>query len=185
MRSCVLSVAPTELPVSLTALKDRVRYSASDYDDTFTSYLNAAVQYCQEYQWAAYCTATYIDTFDRFSQILELQRSPVQSVTSVQYIDTGGTLRTLTANTDYKVDNLAKPCRITPAYAKYWPATRGHIGDVTVTYVAGYGAAADVPYEIKLAILLKAAQQYEACSNDATDQAVKSLLDLRSFRVFY
>ena len=185
MRSCIQTVAPTELPVTLAALKARVRYSANDYDDTFTSYLSAAVEFCQEYQWAQYCTATYVDKFDRFSQILELQRSPVQSVSSVQYVDTGGTTRTLTATTDYVVDTNAKPCRIIAAYAKYWPATRGHIGDVTVTYVAGYGAAAAVPDDIKLAILLKAAQQYEVCSNDAIDEAVKAILDKKSFRVFY
>lgn len=185
MRSSVLSVAPTEMPVSVDELKMRVRYSDSDYDSVFMGYLLAAVEYCQEYQWAQYCTATYIDKFDRFTQPLMLLRSPVQSVSSVQYVDTGGTTRTLTDTTDYVVDTNAKPCRLVPSYAKWWPATRGHINDVTVTYVAGYGSPSDVPDEIKQAILLKAAQQYEACDSPSMDKVISALLDKRSYRLFY
>ena len=180
-----MTVAPTDQPINLDLFKQRVRYSDSDYDSIFQIYLDNAVQYCQEYQWAQYCTATYVDRFDRFHQRLELLRNPVQSVTSVQYVDTGGTTRTLTAGTDYVVDIYSKPCRIVPAYAKWWPATRCHIEDVTVTYVAGYGTAYDVPAEVKMAVLLKAAEQYESCDAMANEKTINMLLDKRSFRVFY
>ncbi len=185
MRSSIISVVPTETPVSLDDLKLRVRYGANDYDSQFRMHLLAAIEYCQEYQWAQYCTATYVDKFDTFQQILELLRSPVQSVTSVQYLDTGGVLQTLAAGTDYIVDTNAKPCRITPAYAKYWPAIRAIMGSVTVTYVAGYGSPSDVPDEIKMAILLKAAQMYESCESEASEASLRMMLDKKSFRVFY
>ncbi len=185
MRSSVLLTPPTDTPVTIDDVKLQLRYTSNDLDAAFSRALSAAIEYCQEYQWAQYCTATYVDRFDRFSQVLEPQRNPVSSVTSVQYVDTSGTTQTLVANTDYTVDTSSKPCRITPAYTKCWPATRGHLNDVTITYVAGYGAANDVPAEIKQAVILKAVQQFEACDSSKMDSVISMLLDKRSFRVFY
>jgi uncharacterized phiE125 gp8 family phage protein len=46
------------------------------------------------------------------------------------------------------------------AYQQQWPSTRGHVNDVWVDFVAGYGSAADVPAKIRAAILLKVGDMY-------------------------
>lgn len=184
--SIVRTVAPTQTPVSLDEVKDKLRIAGNEFDSQLEVLLEAATDYCQEYQWAQFCTATFVERFDGFPQYLRLQRSPVQSVTSVVYVDTSGNSQTLTANTDYTVDIYSKPARIVPAYSKWWPATRCFINDVTVTYVAGYGTESDVPDEIRMAIIMKTQQMFEACGDQmAMDKVIHSLLDKRSFRTFY
>lgn len=184
--SITRTVAPTQMPVTLDDVKDRLRISGSDSDGELLISVNAATDYCQEYQWAQYCTATFSERFDRFPSEILLRRSPVQSVSSVAYVDTAGSTQTLVANTDYTVDIYSKPARIVPAYGKFWPSTRGHVNDVTVTYVGGYGTAADVPDEIRMAVMLKTAQLYEECGDyETVERAIHSMLDKRSFRVFW
>ena len=184
--SITQTAAPTVLPVSLDELKTRLKIDHVDEDSIIQSYLEAATEYAQEYQWSQLITATYVERFDRFPCCICLQRNPVQSVTSVSYVDTSGNTQTLVANTDYTVDIYSKPARIIPAYSKWWPATRCHINDVIVTYVAGYGdSQANVPDEIKHALMLKASQQYMSCDEtEPMDKAINSLLDKRSFRTF-
>jgi uncharacterized phiE125 gp8 family phage protein len=79
------------------------------------------------------------------------------------------------------VDAFSEPGLICFAYGKSWPATYPETNAVRIRFVAGYGAAADVPCEIKHAILLKVADLYEYRGGDegmdrATNEAVESLL---------
>lgn len=186
MSSIDCTVDPIQAPVSLDDVKNKLRIDGNDFDSDLLLNLDAATDYCQEYQWAQYCTATFAERFDCFPSMFQLQRCPIQSVTSITYVDTAGNTQTLTANTDYTVDIYAKPARIVPAYSKSWPATRGHINDLTVTYVAGYGGPEDVPDEVRLAIILKTKQAFETCEDGgALDKVIHGYLDKRSFRVFY
>jgi len=188
MPSLVRTVAPTQLPVGLDELKARLKITHNDADAALQSYLEAATDYCQEYQWAQYCTATYVERYDQFPNMFVPQRNPLISATSIVYNDVSNQAVTLTQNTDYTVDIYSKPARIVPAFNTSWPATYAHVNAVTLTYVAGYGGPADVPSEIKHAILLKAAQQYGDCDGNsiaAMDRMIHALLDKRSFRIFY
>ncbi len=86
--------------------------------------------------------------------------SPVSSVTSVTYLDTDGVSQTWTAGstgytTDLPTGPWAAPARVRPAYQVTYPQTRDDINAVTVTFVAGYGAAVSaVPAGIKSAMLM-------------------------------
>lgn len=186
MSSVVQTVAPTETPVNLDDLKLRLRITDNDFDSALMDILNGAVDYCQEYQWAQYVTATFVERFDCFPCEIRPKKCPLLSVTSLTYVDTAGATQTLTQNTDYTVDIYSKPGRIIPAFNKSWPATRGFINDVVLTYTAGYGAATDVPDDAKQAVTLKAMQAYQSCDDQgAMDRVIHSILDKRSFRVFY
>jgi uncharacterized phiE125 gp8 family phage protein len=88
--------------------------------------------------------------------------APLVSVTSIEYVDGAGATQIL-ATTEYAVIDAGSttgPGRIVPAYGKSWPATRGMPNDVTIEFVAGYGAAADVPIQIQWAILLILGELY-------------------------
>lgn len=77
--------------------------------------------------------------------------APLQSVTSVKYLDTDGVDTTLVDGTDYRVgvEDPRAPY-ITPAYGKAFPSVRRQGGSVRVRYVAGYGdTSAAVPELIK------------------------------------
>jgi phage conserved hypothetical protein, phiE125 gp8 family len=121
-----------------------------------------------------------------FGDIIRLPRPPLQSVTSVKYLDAAGVLQTLDP-TKYQLDLDREPARIRPAPGTLWPTTYlGYFGmalaPVQITYVAGYGAAAAVPDTIKAALKMHVAQLYEyreAVSDrplTAVPMAVESLL---------
>jgi uncharacterized phiE125 gp8 family phage protein len=79
---------------------------------------------------------------------------PLQSVTSITYVDTNGTTQTLAAD-QYLVDAKSQPARITPTYGLTWPSTRKQNNAITIRFVDGYGAAAAVPQCIKNWMLVR------------------------------
>lgn len=85
---------------------------------------------------------------------ITLHKSPVQSVSSIRYLDMAGNWQTMNA-ADYVVDTSMEPARITPPFGRVWPIALPQVGSIEVTFVAGYGAAANVPPGIKNWILLR------------------------------
>ena len=82
---------------------------------------------------------------------------PLQSVTSIKYLDTAGAEQTLASYT-YRVDAVREPGRIALDYGKYWPSTYPVMNAVTVRFVAGY---ATVPEPIRWALLMLINELYE------------------------
>lgn len=80
---------------------------------------------------------------------LLLPRSPVQSVSSVSYVDADGATQTLVADTDYVVLTSDIRTTLEPAYGKNWPTARTQSHAVTVRFVAGYASADVVPQAFK------------------------------------
>lgn len=190
--SYVQTVAPTTLPLSAEEVKAHCFIDGNDYDQDILLLINAATEYVQQYQWSQLVTATWVMRCDRFpcDGIITPHPSPVSSVSSVAYVDTGGNTQTLAVNTDYAVDIYSKPARIVPAYGKSWPTTRGFMNDVVVTFIAGYGASQYVPSTTKQAMLLLIGHWFKnreaiGTTTKETEFSVKALLDLGSFRVFY
>jgi uncharacterized phiE125 gp8 family phage protein len=97
-------------------------------------------------------------------------RGPVQSVSSVAYLDTTNTPQTLSSSL-YVLDNTEIPGRLVPAYNQIWPATAmGVVNAVTVTFVAGFGVAdTNVPSDIKAAMKLLLGHLYENREQIVTD----------------
>jgi len=100
----------------------------------------------------------YFDRFPVYDKPIQLP--PSQSVTSITYLDADGVRQTLSA-ADYVVETDSVPTRIFPAYGLSWPNMREETNSVIVTYVAGYGARADVPQCIKTWMLLRIRSMYD------------------------
>lgn len=109
-----------------------------------------------------------------YTQIL--LRSPVQSISSVKYLDTTGSLQTLNPAT-YTLDPYSRPSRLCPAANQMWPATQqGVINAVQVQFVTGYGAAdINVPSDIKAAVKLLLGHFYENREEIVTDARVAAI----------
>lgn len=111
----------------------------------------------------------YLDAFpdaDKNNQRRMIKLPPLQSVISITYVDTDGIEQTLDA-AQYQVDTTGDCGRIIPAYGYDWPSTRDQMNAVKIRFVAGYGAAADVPEPIKDWIKQRAKQKYD--QPDATN----------------
>jgi len=112
--------------------------------------------------------------------VIRLPKSPLRSVVSVQYVDTGGNPQTLDPSR-YLTDLVGQPGRIAPAYGTFWPITRRQINAVTVTFTAGYAdAGKDCPDDVKLAVKQIVALKYQNRSltdnNPALEKAIDSVI---------
>lgn len=87
----------------------------------------------------------------------------LQSVTHVKYTDSAGTITTMAVSTDYLVETNGDQCgRIVLPYSKSWPsATLYPSNPIAIRFVCGWTTAALVPYKIKAAIKMVAADLYE------------------------
>ena len=94
---------------------------------------------------------------------------PLQTVSSITYVDLDGVTQTLDTD-QYLVDDVSIPARIEPIYGATWPSTRDQMSAVKVRFVAGYGTAGDVPECIKLWMRIRIKTLW-----DQRDQNVKQL----------
>jgi uncharacterized phiE125 gp8 family phage protein len=156
-----IATAPTIEPVSLVEAKAHLHYDASDQDDRITALIAVARAACEAETNRAFLTQTWTLTLQDFPGVITVPHPPLQSVTSIVYKDDNGSSQTLAA-TEYQTDLVSEPGRIAPARNCSWPSTDSETLDpVTITYVAGWTAAASVPNEIKHAIKLLAGHWFE------------------------
>lgn len=122
--------------------------SDTTHDAHIDRLVGAAVRDVERITRRALITQTWQLTLSDFPERIVLPRPPLQSVSSIQYVDEDGVTQTLSSSL-YQVSTGDSPAVIEPAYNQVWPATRTSTLDaVTVTYVAGFGdAATDIPAE--------------------------------------
>jgi len=127
--------------------------------------------------------------YSRFVSAFDLPLSPLQSVTSITYLDENGDSQTLDS-LKYRVLNAGaemKRGRVELAYGESWPSTRPIEQAVTVTYVAGFGARNAVPWKYRHLIMVLVKSLYDnrepfnAPTNLFITPAFKGLLDQCTF----
>jgi uncharacterized phiE125 gp8 family phage protein len=155
-------------------------------DSLVAARLQAARLDCELFQRRAYITQTwdlYLDEFPN-QDYIEVPLPPLQTVSWVKYKSTAGTLLTFDP-AYYIVDTFKEPGRIALAYGQSWPTTYGEIQDVQIRFICGSGLAADVPQNVKSAILLKLGGLYEHrgdapaseyATADPLERAIEALL---------
>lgn len=157
-----VQTAPTVLPASVAECKTALRVDQTAHDTLIENLIKAARDFVETTCRITLTNTTYDYRLDRFPLgNIELRRPPVSSVTSVSYIDINGDSQTLTANDDYHVDIYGEPPQIEPNDS--WPSTlAGQPNEVTIRYVAGFGAvAANVPERIRQALIAIVIDMYE------------------------
>ena len=136
--------------LSLTDVKDQLRITATDDDDALRMFIAGIRHRTEQFLCKTLVTSTWELKLDCFAPVIELPMYPIQSITSIAYVDTDGASQTLSSSL-YQFD---KGGRLLPAYGQTWPSTRSQLDAVTVTYVAGKTHAGNVEPDIKLAMLL-------------------------------
>ena len=153
--------APVAPAVSLIEAKAHLRLIDAADDALVTAMIGAATEAAEHATGRALMVQTWEAGFDVFGTALVLTRVPVQSITSITYIDAAGVLQTLLSALYTLVQDDFGFAHILPTYGTAWPAVRGDADGVKVRYVAGYASATSVPQSIKSWILLSVGSMYE------------------------
>lgn len=103
-----LITPPSEEPLTLTEVKLHLRVENTDDNALITALIVAAREQAESITARALCTQTWELVLDAFPEACVLRHSPVQSVTSVDYIDTDGASQSLTL-TDTLLDSDNTP----------------------------------------------------------------------------
>lgn len=173
MPSLTLITGPTAEPVSLSEAKAQCRVVSADEDGLIAGYLLAARQHCEDFTHRGFSTRTLALTIDsnwptvfdyctvRRHRRIVLPKPPAQSVASISYIDTTGTLQVLPSN-QYQFSKGDIFGFVDQAYGVTWPAVRCQPDAITVQFIAGYGGnPSNLPEPIRQAILMLVAHFYD------------------------
>jgi uncharacterized phiE125 gp8 family phage protein len=154
-RSTYTLTARSTHVLTLSEVKAHLHVDHSDDDTLITGLLYGAENQAETILRRSLLSTELVLRLDCFpsSRLIELDRGPVISLTSVIYKDANDATQTL-AGSYYTLDNYAIPDVIALEPDLYWPQTKtGRRNAVLVTYLAGWASAAVVPDEIKIAIL--------------------------------
>ena len=177
--TATLTLADASLGVQAPATNTTV-------DNQIAGWITAARQYVEGYTDRVLITQTWQHLRNRFPYALApivVPKPPLQSVTSVVYVDTAGATQTWSA-ANYLVETpsgpYALPGRIQPVVtASVYPSV-GFLTTVTVTFIAGYGGAAAVPVQLKQAMKLLIGNWF---TNREAAQLIRGSADVLPFGV--
>ena len=151
---------PAAEPVTLPEAKNHLRLDSAIDDALVTSLVVAARQYLEAATGLWLITQTqrlYLDDWP-LSQVIQIDRGPVQSLVSALVYNAAGIAVPLSLQ-GHVLDGKARPARI---WLADQPATAKAINGIEIDFIAGFGATGnDVPGGLKRAILLHVGLMYE------------------------
>jgi len=167
--SLELVTPPAVEPISLQEARDHLRAiedTAGTEDAVIAELITSARMLFDGrdgYLGRQLITATWDLTLDEFpvGVFFDLPLAPVQSVTSITYLDVDGNEQTLATSQYALGKDLTNRPRVWLTFDGEWPSTRDIQEAVTVRFVAGYGLQQDVPAPIRSAIKLMIGHGYE------------------------
>ena len=159
-----IQTAPSSEPVTTAEVKSQARIDGTDEDTLLDRLISVARVTVEKSTGRTLISQTWDVNYDDFpsgGNPIYLTNPPLQSVSSISYVDNAGSTQTWGAS-NYTVDTDADIGRIFPAYDKSYPTVRNQRNAVTVRFVSGYGASSsDVPEPIRHAILMMAGEMFE------------------------
>jgi uncharacterized phiE125 gp8 family phage protein len=150
---------PTAEPVTLSEVKKQLEIASSDtsHDTHLTALIGAAREQWEHDTDSATCFATYRIRLAQWTDGIELPKSPIHSITSIQYYDGANTLQAYPAN-QYQLHVDA----VRLAYLQVLPGTVARWDAWTITYKVGYSEdGSKVPAIAKNAMLMLVAHYFE------------------------
>ncbi len=132
-----LKVAPACEPISLNEAKLHLRVDDTASDTLISRLIRTARVSAELFVNQQLVTATWEYTLNAFANVIPLPRPPLQSVSSITYIDNNGDTQTVSTDV-YEVDVSSLIGRVYLAYGQSWPTTRNEINAVTITFKSGH-----------------------------------------------
>jgi uncharacterized phiE125 gp8 family phage protein len=147
-----VTVAPASEPITLAQAKEQVRViDDTSQDDLLNAYVVAARTHVEAVTGTKLVSQTVAMRAECWGDLERLPIGPVQSISSITYVDTAGDTQTL-ATSVYEARLEGLNPGIVLKYAQVWPSIRsGSL--ITVTAVAGYTTVpANIVHAVKLLV---------------------------------
>lgn len=161
---------PTTEPITQTDAKNWLKVDTTADDDLITSLIAATREHIEAMTGLALFTQTVqeklnwwpeFDSVTNPFQAFNLLRYPVQSITSITYLDSDGNSQTFAAENYVLNNTTGNFASIGLAADKSWPSIRNQLGAITVNYIAGWATVGEIPEDLKIALKLLLAYFYE------------------------
>jgi uncharacterized phiE125 gp8 family phage protein len=153
--AAIQSTAPAVL-ITTDEAKLHCRIDATSDDAQVPKWVEAATTQVEQDSGVCLMSQIWDLTFDRFPSgraPLVLPKSPLLSIGSVKYYDSGNTLQTMTSS-DYVADVMSLPSRIGLAPTASWPSDVRLFQPVLIRATFGFSAATTVPENLVQAVRL-------------------------------
>jgi uncharacterized phiE125 gp8 family phage protein len=159
-----IQTEPASEPITTTEVKSQSRIDGTDEDTLLARLITVARVDVEKITGRTLITQTwdaYYDSFPSGGAPIYLPNPPLQSISSITYVDNAGSTQTWSAS-NYAVDINSDIGRVYPAFDQSYPTVRNQRNAVTVRFVSGYGSSTtNVPETIRHAILLIVAELFE------------------------
>lgn len=160
------TTAPVREPMRLDTLRQFLRIDGEDHDQNLLALLAGARSIIESRTGLRLFTQTVKLRTCGFANVMRLPISPVQSITSVKYLDSDGVQQTLSDSVYETVlyGNRNEICLIS---GQSWPSTFTSPQAVEITAVVGFGDVTDLPPDIQMALFLTVSHLFD---NQAAEQ---------------
>lgn len=155
-----ITAQPAAEPLSTEEVRQFLNLTTTDDDAMLGVFIQAAREWAEKTTGRAVISTVITQYWDQWPTNWTLGISPVSGVTEIKYKDTDGVTQTW-ATSNYTADTVSIPARIWPTDSVEYPELGNYPNAVWVKYTAGVAAPAEVPADMKAAMLQKIAFLYE------------------------
>jgi len=188
-----LITAPAAEPITISDVEGQSRLGAGAIEAlgetaSVNLFISAIRQRAEAFTRRALITQTWelvLDNFPLKRGAIEIPLPPLQSVTSVTYVDPNGNEQTFDPalyRVESDVSPTCQPGRVLPIFGQVWPATLRDEGVIRIRFTAGYGDEGNlVPEGIRQWALVNVANLYENRESETVASGRLTQVDLSTF----
>jgi len=175
-----LVIGPSGDVLSTEDIKQHLGFLGDDADivSQINDFQTMAVERIESETRRQLLTATYKVFFSCFRNPLRIRKPPVQSISSVKYLDNNEDTQTV-ATSVYESFLDREPGEIWLQDGESWPVSLPHQRAVTVEFVTGYGDWTDIPSTVRHLIRLIVEQNY--FGHDKHEPTIQRLMSQMSW----
>ena len=165
MRSLRVVTYPTQEIVTLAEAKAWAKVDTTADDAIVAILIRAMREHAESLTGRALVSRSLelrMDAFPGGAGAIELPHPPLSAVDYITYIDGDGAEQTLEGSpTQWQLDTVSEPGRVTPLHGESWPSTKGDtLGAVRVGFTCGYTSMQSVPATARLWMQARLATYY-------------------------